>query len=294
MKKDLLPLVKIVGYACGAAANDINCALGPWYLYYHQQIFKKLSINLDWVNIYEAASVESGIGVMPVVKDMSKQLGQSVIDIAQAKQRLCVLGGDHSSAIGTWSGYAHALRDSGDIGIIWIDAHMDCHTPQTSETQNIHGMPLAHLLGHGDDYLVNLFDNNPAIKPENVCLIGIRSYESGEANLLKSLGVKTYFMEDLNKIGIDEALKQAYAHVSVNTCSVGISLDLDGIDPIDAPGVGCAVAKGIRSADLVRALRNEINDKNILAAEIVEFNPIKDIDKKTVKLVVELFDAIFG
>lgn len=294
MKKNSPPVVKIVGYASGAAANNIDCALGPWYLYYHQQVFKNLTVDLDWVNILEAASMESGMGVMPLVKDISRKLGQSVIEIAGKQQRLCVLGGDHSSAIGTWSGYAHALRQSGDIGVIWIDAHMDCHTPQTSETHNIHGMPLAHLLGYGDVDLVNLFDTQPALKPENVCLIGVRSYESGEANLLKSLGIKTFFIDDVRKIGVREALRQAYAHVSANTCAVGISLDLDSIDPLDAPGVGCQVANGINGAELVKALQDEINDKNILTAEIVEFNPIKDIDNKTLKISVELFNAIFG
>lgn len=293
MKKNSSSIVKILGYASGAAANNIDCALGPWYMYYHQILFNAISTKIEWVNMFEASSVDSGINVMPLVKNLSRKLAESVIDLTQQQQKFCVFGGDHSSAIGTWSGYAHAKRELGDIGVIWIDAHMDCHTPCTSETQNIHGMPLAHLLGHGDASLVKLFGSEQALKPENVCLIGIRSYESGEAKLLQSLGVKIFFIEDVFKLGIGQVLRQAYQHVSRHTCSVGISLDLDGIDPIDAPGVGCPAVNGIRSDELIAALRTEINDKGIMAAEIVEYNPIQDIDKKTAKLAVELFDAIF-
>ncbi len=286
--------VKLLGYASGAAANNIDCALGPWYLYYHQHLFEKIKINIEWINIFEASSVESGISVMPVVKDLALQIGEKVAEFTEMQQRFCVFGGDHSSAIGTWTGYAFANRNLGDIGLIWIDAHMDSHTPHTSETKNIHGMPLAHLLGHGDDELITILDNEPALKPENVCLIGVRSYESGEAKLLKSLGVKIFFSEEVHRLGIAEVLRQAYQHVSKNTCAVGISLDLDGIDPVDAPGVGCPVVNGIKGSALVQALRSEINDKDIMAIEIVEYNPIKDIDKKTAKLAVELFDAIYG
>lgn len=294
MQKNLSSIVKFLGYASGAAANNIDCALGPWYLYYHQNIFSKITTKVEWVNIFEASSVESGISVMPVVKDLSWQLGEAVANLAENEERFCVFGGDHSSAIGTWSGYAFAKRKYGDIGLIWIDAHMDCHTPYTSETKNIHGMPLAHLLGHGDAQLIHVLDDKPALKPENICLIGVRSYESGEAKLLKSLGVKIFFIDEVHKLGIAKVLSLAYQHVSKNTCAVGVSLDLDGIDPIDAPGVGCPVDNGIKGNELIKALRTEINSKNIMAAEIVEYNPIKDIDKKTAKLAVDLFDAIYG
>lgn len=286
--------VKLLGYASGAAANNIDCALGPWYLYYHKNLFNAIDTEIEWVEIFEAHSIESGIGVMPIVKDLSQKTGNIVYQFTKSNQRFCVIGGDHSSAIGTWSAYAAAQRPNGDIGLIWIDAHMDSHTPYTSETKNIHGMPLAHLLGHGEPDFINLFDSQPALKPENICLIGVRSYEDGESKLLSSLGVKVFFIEDVKSIGINEVLRQAYEYVSKNTCAVGISLDLDAIDPLDAPGVGCPAKDGIEGIALVEALRNEIKDKNIMAAEIVEYNPIKDLDGKTAKLAVELFDAIYG
>lgn len=294
MSKKSMSEVKLLGYACGAAANNIDCALGPWYFFYHQELFKQISVQAEWVRIVEASTEYSGIQVMPLVKEVAEDLGKEVIDLVQDQQRFCVIGGDHSSAVGTWSGYAHAMRSEGDVGVIWIDAHMDAHTPQTSETKNIHGMPLAHLLGYGDQDLVRLFDDKPALKPENVCLIGARSYESGEAKLLASLGVKTYFMDELQKIGVQQAIREAYEHLSAKTCRVGISLDLDSIDPKDAPGVGCPAANGLKAQELIDALKAEITGKNIMAAEIVEYNPVNDINGKTVKIAMELFDAIYG
>ena len=294
MSKKSMSEVKLLGYACGAAANNIDCALGPWYFFYHQELFKQISVQAEWVRIVEASTEYSGIHVMPLVKEVAEDLGKEVIDLVQDQQRFCVIGGDHSSAVGTWSGYAHAMRSEGDVGVIWIDAHMDAHTPQTSETKNIHGMPLAHLFGYGDQDLVRLFDDKPALKPENVCLIGARSYESGEAKLLASLGVKTYFMDELQKIGVQQAISEAYEHLSAKTCRVGISLDLDSIDPKDAPGVGCPAANGLKAQELIDALKAEITGKNIMAAEIVEYNPVNDINGKTVKIAMELFDAIYG
>lgn len=294
MSKKLLPKVKLLGYGSGAAANNIDCALGAWYLFYHQELFKSTGVDVEWVNILEASSAEAGIKVMPLVELLAEELGDEVIDLVADEQRFCVIGGDHSSAIGTWSGYAHAMRSKGDIGVIWIDAHMDCHTPQTSESKNIHGMPLAHLMGFGDKDLVQLFDNEPALKPENVCLIGTRSYESGEAKLLSSLGVKTFFMDDLQKISLQQAIHEAYDHVSANTCSVGISLDLDSMDPKEAPGVGCPAVDGLNAQELIDALKAEITGKKIMAAEIVEYNPINDINGKTAKIAMELFSAIYG
>ena len=294
MSKKLPPEIKLLGYACGAAANNIDCALGPWYFFYHQELFKQISVQVDWVNIFEASTEFSGMHVMPLVKEVARDLGEEFINLVAKQQPICVLGGDHSSAVGTWSAYAHAMREQGDIGVIWIDAHMDCHTPQTSESKNIHGMPLAHLLGRGDKDLVKLFDDEPALKPENVCLIGTRSYESGEANILSSLGVKIFFMEDLKKISLQQAIREAYSYVSANTCSVGISLDLDSMDPKDAPGVGCPAADGINPQELIAALQAEITGKGIMAAEIVEYNPVKDINGKTARIAMELLDAIYG
>src|SRR3990167_2983787 len=287
-------IIKLIGYASGVAANNVDCALGPWYLYYHQHLFKDLCLKLQWESLIEASALERGMQVMPVVLDIVTKLCKAIIPLAKNSDQFCVFGGDHSSAIGTWSAVAHANRERGDIGLIWIDAHMDCHTPYTSETKNIHGMPLAHLLGEGNESLINIFDNFPAFKPENVCLIGVRSYEDGEALNLERMGVKVYKMPEVKSKGLMETITEASKLVSKNTCGFGISLDLDGIDPLDAPGVGCPVPNGINGRELVKSLTSLNTRDNFLGLEIVEYNPIEDVDGKTVKLAVELFNAVFG
>lgn len=291
MKKDV---VNLIGYASGVAANNIDCALGPWYFYYHSHLFEACNMSVSWQHMIQATSPHHGADVMDLVIEKVRELGLAVMPLIRDNQRFCVLGGDHSSAMGTWSAMAHAYRSRGDIGLIWIDAHMDSHTPETSESQNIHGMPLAHLLGQGAPDFVRLFDDLPALKPENICLIGTRSYEVGEREILQNLGVKIIKMDQIEQQGIEAVLMEAYEHVSRHTFGIGISLDLDGIDPLDAPGVGCPVARGIAGQALLKAFQNNPVFKSILGLEIVEYNPVLDQHHKTAKLAVGLLNAIYG
>jgi len=294
MQQQVKHVIKLIGYASGIAANNVDCALGPWYMHYHPELFHHMGLRVEWTKMIQAASLDRGMDVMSLIYEKANELGEAVKSSSQAKDMFCVMGGDHSSAIGTWSAVAHVHRKQGDLGLIWIDAHMDSHTPTTSETKNIHGMPLAHLLGEGDPKLIKLFDNEPALKPENVCLIGVRSYESGEEETLARLGVKIISMDEVNKCGIHKALREAHAHVTQSTCGFGISLDLDGIDPNDAPGVGCPESNGISGQQLVDALRDVISGQSLLGLEIVEYNPLRDLHHKTAKLAVELLHAIYG
>jgi arginase len=202
----------------------------------------------------------------------------------------CVVAGDHSSAIGTWSGVYDAIHQQGDLGLIWIDAHMDAHTPETSPSGNIHGMPLACLLGYGYKNLISILQNAPKLKPENICLIGVRSFEEGEENLLKNLGVKVYFMDEVQSRGFKSVMQEATHHVKKNTAKFGVTIDIDAIDPIEAPGVDVPEPNGIRINELREGFQEIINDKKLLGVEIVEFDPHLDINQQTEKLVVSLIE----
>jgi arginase len=285
--------VALVGFASGVAANNSDCALGPWYLYYHPELFQALPFATYWAAMVQSTALGHGREVLPEVEKNLQQLADAVLPLAQAQKPLCVLGGDHSSGIGTWSAVAHANRSKGDIGLIWIDAHMDSHTPETSETQNIHGMPVAHLLGKGVPSLCQLMDAQVKVKPENICLIGIRSYESGEAELLKTLGIKVYFAEEVLQRGIDVVFEEAIQHVKRQTNGFGVSIDMDAIDPEDAPGVGCREPGGINGQQLVQSLNGLAQREPLLAIELTEYNPLHDIEAKTAKLMVELLGAIY-
>ncbi len=220
------------------------------------------------------------------------QLAKHVSELIRGKKSFCVVGGDHSCAIGTWSGVYDAMHDKGDLGLIWIDAHMDSHTPETTPSGNIHGMPLACLLGFGYPTLTTVLHDTPKIKPENLCLIGVRSFEEGEASLLKRLNVKVYMMEEVLARGFGTVLQEAVAHVSKNTVSYGVTIDVDALDPQDAPGVDVPEPGGIRLIDMIAGLKKIVNDKKLIGTEVVEFDPSRDKDRVTEKSMTDIIAEI--
>jgi arginase len=271
-----------LGYACGIGAHDTGCADGPPHL------FKKLKLH-ESLLLYPEESPNK----YSIINEICKRLSNETLDCIQQKKFFTVIGGDHSCAIGTWSGAAHALRHKGDLGLIWIDAHFDAHIPKTSPSGNIHGMPVAALLGHGHPLLTQIQDNLPKIKPENLCMIGMRSYESPEQELIKKLNIKVFYSEEVLKHGFGEVYAKAKEIVTKNTIHYGISLDLDAIDPKDAPGVGTPSNNGIPAKDIIDALsKYSYQDKKLLGWEIAEFNPNQDVDEKTEKLIVKLLESM--
>ncbi len=288
--------INVVGVASGIAAQDQGCADGPKVLI-QSDFIKQLSqrgIELDWHDILQTpASYQADKPVMPVVCEICEQLAQITAKYAQQRIPFLSIGGDHAYAVGTWSGVYAGKTATKPLGLLWIDAHMDSHTPETTETGAIHGMPLAALLGHGDPQLRSIASSQAKILPENVVLVGVRSFEKGEAKLLEDLNVRVYFMDEINQRGIDAVLAEAFAIVSKNTAGYGISLDLDAIDPNEAPGVGSPVAGGIHGDALCQALAKYRNDKQRYGVGIVEFNPHRDHDQKTEKLVADLIAAMF-
>lgn len=282
----------LIGFAGSSAANHFGCALGPWHLYYHPELLQLLHHEVEWQMLHYT-SMQRGLLLLPQALDYSKELADKVLTLIEKKKHFCVLGGDHSCAIGTWSGVAHAYRSQGDIGLIWIDAHMDSHTPESSMTKNIHGMPLAHLLGYGHSALCEILDKKPKLKPRNVCLIGIRSYEEGELELLSNLGVKVFYMPEVEQRGIAAVLKEAHEWVASETCGYGMSIDLDAFDPTDAPGVGCPEPNGINAQEFLTALMHGSYQKRLLGVEIAEYNPLLDVNDKTAHLIVDLINVLF-
>lgn len=286
--------LNLLGFAAGIAGNNPDCALAPWYLYYHPEWFRNFSIPISWEGFIKTNCHNFGASVMSEVVEIVKTLSQEVLTLASQQKNFAVIGGDHSCAMGTWSAVAHANRSQGDIGLLWIDAHMDSHTPSTSLSQNIHGMPLAVLLGHGNPSLCNLLDDQPKLQPQNVCLVGVRSYEQPERLLLEELGVRIYYMDEVNQRGLSAVIHEAYSQISAHTCGVGFSIDMDALDPEDAPGVGCREPGGLNGQALCQALRSlpKKNRMRLLGVELTEYNPIVDIDNKTAYLLIELLNAV--
>ena len=168
------------------------------------------------------------------------------------------------------------LRPQGRLGLVWIDAHLDAHTPDSSDSQVPHGMPLAALLGHGSDGMENLYGWRGKLLPTDVVVIGARSYELAEAHLLAKLGVRVMLMEEVQRRGFAACFDEARSIVKQGTVAWGLSLDLDGLDPQDAPGTGTPVESGIRLADALPALAACSEDPAFLAMELAEYNPLRD------------------
>jgi len=207
-------------------------------------------------------------------------------------QRFLVIGGDHSCALGTWGGVINGLPQPDRLGLIWLDAHMDAHTFATSPSGNIHGMPVSALLGKADEKLAAMYPGRGFIKPEHFIMIGIRSYEHEEYQLLKQAAVDIVFADRIN--GLSQALIKAIDKLSLSCEVIGISLDLDFIDPEDAPGVETPVQGGIKAEELLEALSLISRHPKICGLEISEFNPENDPENKTVRLMKEIVEAFYG
>jgi len=218
-------------------------------------------------------------------------LASAVADSMRKARLPCVIGGDHSCAGGTWTGVARVLHEKGhgSLGLVWIDAHMDAHTPATSHTGRLHGMPLAWLLGQDDDPLYGLASG--VLEPQHVCLVGVRSFEREEKQRLEQLGVRVIHMDEVRRRGVDAALQEAVGIASRGTAAYGISIDLDVVAPEEAPGVGTPVAGGITGSDLARALARIGGGARLAAVELVEYLPRLDRDGCSAAVAVELIAA---
>ena len=206
-----------------------------------------------------------------------------------------VLGGDHSIAVGTVSGIAaYAQRQDQRVGLLWIDAHGDINTPETSPSGNIHGMPLAALLGFGAGELTGVAGPPPKVHAANVALVGIRSLDAGEKKRLKETGVQVHTMSDIDRHGVHRVMQKALARVTDGTDYVHVSFDLDAVDPTVAPGVGTPVKGGLdyREAHLIMEV---LADAGVMTSlEMVEVNPILDQGNASAAFAVELVQSAFG
>lgn len=251
--------------------------------------------DLDIKNIEELKVGDVRARFLAEIARASRQVAGKVTRIVERGEFPLVLGGDHSISAGTVSGIAAAARKQGKkVGLLWIDAHGDINTPETSPSGNIHGMPVAALLGEGPAELTSLAGEGPKVDPANVALVGIRSLDDGEKARLKRFGVQVHTMSDVDRHGIHRIMKKALARVTAGTAYVHVSFDLDAVDPTVAPGVGTPVKGGLdyREAHLIMEL---LHDSGVMTSlEMVEVNPILDDRNSSALFAVELVQSAFG
>ncbi len=206
-----------------------------------------------------------------------------------------VLGGDHSIAIGSCSGVSDFFRkQSKKIGYLWLDAHGDMNTPESSPSGNVHGMPLAALIGYGALELVELLGYKPKIEPRNVAIVGVRDLDPKERRLVKDSGVHALTMRDIDERGMREVMSEALRFAMDDTDGVAVSLDMDVIDPSDAPGVGTPVRGGITYREAHLAMEMIADSEAMASLEIVEINPVIDLHNTTALLGVEMVLSATG
>ena len=206
-----------------------------------------------------------------------------------------VLGGDHSVAVGTIAGVSHAAKQRQEkIGVIWIDAHADMNTPETSPSGNIHGMPLACCIGKGPAELTNILGYAPKVDPANVVLIGVRDVDAIERQCVRESGVTAFTMRDIDERGLREVMDRALAIAGAGTAGIHLSLDMDVVDPDEAPGVGTPVRGGMTYREAHLAMEIVSDCKNLTSMEIVEVNPVLDEVNRTANLGVELVLSALG
>jgi arginase len=283
--------IMIIGVASGAGAPDPACAEGPDELRRYQAFHDTPLQHVVWGAILRVPRAQQDTPLHAVAA-LNSRLATEVETVLHAGHFPLVVGGDHSCAMGTWGGVHHALASKGPIGLIWIDAHMDSHTFATTPSGQIHGMPLACLLGHGEAVLTGIDGPEAKLRPEHVCLIGVRSFEAGEAALLHRLGVRVFDMDEIRRRGLAAVFDEALAIVRQGTAGYGVSVDLDALDPEEEPGVGSPVPGGLHRDELAAALSLLRSDPAFVAMEIAEYNPYRDRQHATANAAGTLVRAI--
>lgn len=239
-----------------------------------------------------AAEVDrTNLNYLAEVIEVNTLLAEQVSQVVGQGRFPLILGGDHSIAIGTLAGLSEHYTN---LGVIWVDAHSDLNTADTSPSGNIHGMSLAISLGMGHPLLTEIMSSQAKVKPENIVLIGSRSLDEGEKKLIRSLGIKCYTMYDIDRKGMAYVMQDAIAYISSKTDGVHLSFDIDSLDPIEAPGTGTIVKGGLQFREAHLAVEMLSEAGIVTSAEFVEVNPLLDDNNKTSQLAVGLISSLLG
>jgi arginase len=290
--------VAIIGAALDLGAGRRGVDMGPSAMRYaglHERLSGIGYDVLDWGDVETAvleASEEADPSAryLPEIKAACGRIAR-LVGLALEQDALpLVLGGDHSVALGTLGGLAHAR---GPGGVLWIDAHGDLNTPETSPSGNVHGMPLAAAIGLTNGRFQSDAWTLPAVDPERVALVGLRALDRQERGRIRELGIRAYTMSDIDRIGIERAVRESLTHVA-GPNFVHISLDMDALDPEFAPGVGTPVRGGLSYREAHLALELVAESGIAGSIEVVEVNPILDRENETASLAVELVASALG
>ena len=259
-----------------------------------------VSAPLPEVLLHRASGVPGPVETfLPAITGVCRELAKVTADAVEAGAVPLTIGGDHSIAAGSVAGAAAAVaRRGGRLGLIWIDAHGDANTPKSSASGNIHGMPLAHILGHGDADFAGisaaLGGPLPAVRAEDVAIVGVRDLDEPERQHLRKWGVTAFTMRTIDERGLRSVMQEALDITGRNTSGVHVSMDLDWVDPVHAPGVGTPVAGGATYREAHLAMEIVADSGRLTSIDVVEVNPVLDSQNRTAELAVGLVLSAFG
>ncbi len=295
--------VAIIGVPMDLGANRRGVDMGPSAIRgtgLYERI-KKLGIDVeDRGNVDVPIPEELTVGSMnakyaDVIEEVCSRLYKAVLKSFQEGRNPILLGGDHSIAMGSVAAAASYHREKNQrIGLVWVDAHADMNTPESTPSGNVHGMPFAHILGMCDGKLSDIGGFRPKVSPENACLVGVRDIDDREKKLVKDSGINVFTMKEIDRFGISRVIEEAIKSASKNASAIHVSIDLDAIDPTVAPGVGTPKRGGLdyRESHLIMEL---VSDSELLSSlDIVELNPMFDTRNQTAELASELILSALG
>ncbi|WP_414044007.1 arginase [Macrococcus sp. EM39E] len=242
------------------------------------------------IDMKKYKSEQGGLRNLEEVTSFCESLYAKVDAVVQKGNYPVVIGGDHSIAMGTISGISKHYKN---LGVIWYDAHGDLNIDESSPSGNIHGMPLRALIGDGHEDLVNIGGYKNKVKVENIVLIGMRDLDEGEKAYIKEVGIKTYTMAEIDRLGIQAVIEESLSYLE-KCDGIHLSLDVDALDPVETPGTGTTVPGGITYRESHFAMELLHDSEKITSFEIVEVNPLIDINNKTADQAVGLVGSFFG
>jgi arginase len=290
--------VAIIGAALDLGAGRRGVDMGPSAIRYADldDRLRELGIACeDWGNVETAVAEATASGsaqarFLAQIKETCERIARAVAKAVEEGRTPVVLGGDHSIALGTLGGLASVF---GPGGVLWLDAHGDLNTPATSPTGNVHGMPLGAALGRDLESFASDAWPLPAVLPEHVVLVGVRSLDDGERAFVRESGLGIYTMSELDRRGIEPVMREALERLE-GASFVHVSLDMDVVDPEMTPGVGTPVRGGLSFREAHLALELVAESELMTSFEIVEVNPILDRGNETATLAVDLAASVFG
>jgi arginase len=304
--QESLHKVEIIGYDSGWGSRDHGCEDGPAAIHTDRLMHKlrhlgfepkcRGTLSLKFLGRHEELNTREK--TLPLVVEGTRRLSNHIKHALENQYMPVVIGGDHASAIGTWSGVVSALKAQENFGLIWLDAHLDSHTHATSLHGKWggwwHGQPVSALLGHGLPELKNIGGTTPKISPRHLSIIGVHSFEPEEDEFVKKHGLRVYPLAEVRKRGFGTVYAEALQRATDGTLGFGLTIDVDCFDPLEAPGVGAPENDGLHAKEVLPIIKSLARNPSFKALEIAEFNPHKDKDHKTRILIEKIIESVFA